>query len=235
MEIFTEEEFNVANDFELLEFECDCCKTIGTRTKKQFRNSRSKKRNKHYCCKKCQISAMMNTRGIEPAIELECLNCLSHFTRCKSKLPSNKKCFCSRECSVEYNSIPNKTCSYCSIQFFSKHTSAKFCSRKCQADARYDKNVSEWKSGKKNGWTGKTVSIREFVRKYLLDKFDNKCCKCGWCEIHPITQKSPLEVNHINGDATDCREENLEILCPNCHSLTFNFRALNKNGMRIRK
>lgn len=29
----------------------------------------------------------------------------------------------------------------------------------------------------------------------------------------------PLEVDHINGDAADCRFENLRFLCPNCHSL----------------
>lgn len=28
------------------------------------------------------------------------------------------------------------------------------------------------------------------------------------------------------------KEENLELLCPNCHSLTDNFGALNKNSTR---
>lgn len=37
-------------------------------------------------------------------------------------------------------------------------------------------------------------------------------------------------MHHINGDPTDNRIENLQILCPNCHSQTDNFR--NKNRVK---
>ena len=36
-----------------------------------------------------------------------------------------------------------------------------------------------------------------------------------------------LELHHINGNPTDNRLENLQILCPNCHSKTNNFRGKN--------
>ena len=55
---------------------------------------------------------------------------------------------------------------------------------------------------------------------------DHKCENCGrseW-EGNPI----PLELHHINGDRNDNRIENLEILCPNCHTMTDNFRGSNK-------
>lgn len=43
----------------------------------------------------------------------------------------------------------------------------------------------------------------------------------------------PLEVEHIDGDATNNSEENLTLLCPNCHSLTRTYRGANKgNGNR---
>jgi hypothetical protein len=29
-----------------------------------------------------------------------------------------------------------------------------------------------------------------------------------------------LEVDHVNGDRTDDRLENLRLLCPNCHAVT---------------
>jgi len=58
--------------------------------------------------------------------------------------------------------------------------------------------------------------------------YHNKCEKCGWGEINPITNRIPLEVHHIDGDCTNNRIENLQLLCPNCHSLTSNFGSVNR-------
>ena len=58
--------------------------------------------------------------------------------------------------------------------------------------------------------------ITEGLKRY-------KCEKCGnsgeW-----MGQKMTLELHHINGDHFDNRLENLQILCPNCHSITDNYR-----------
>ena len=49
---------------------------------------------------------------------------------------------------------------------------------------------------------------------------------CEHCNLD-IWQGSPipLEIHHINGDNTDNRLENLQLLCPNCHALTNNYRG----------
>lgn len=51
----------------------------------------------------------------------------------------------------------------------------------------------------------------------------HKCEICGKTEWNgkPI----PLELHHINGNHSDNRLENLQILCPNCHAQTDNYRG----------
>lgn len=61
---------------------------------------------------------------------------------------------------------------------------------------------------------------------YLKEEREWKCESCGLSEWQG--KKLPLEVHHINGDHWDQRRENLQILCPNCHSLTENWRTKRK-------
>lgn len=61
------------------------------------------------------------------------------------------------------------------------------------------------------------------------------CQFCGWGERNPITGKVPLALHHIDGDCTNNTIGNLQLLCPNCHSLTDNFGSLNKNSKRFHR
>lgn len=80
---------------------------------------------------------------------------------------------------------------------------------------------------------GKT-SISNHIRRYLFDKYKNKCARCEWGEINLHTGKIPLEVEHIDGIHTNNIETNLILLCPNCHSLTGTYRSLNNGQGRPR-
>jgi len=52
------------------------------------------------------------------------------------------------------------------------------------------------------------------------------CDNCGISEW--LGKPISLELEHINGNNTDNRLDNLKILCPNCHSQTPTFRRKNK-------
>ena len=120
-----------------------------------------------------------------------------------------------------------KTCLNCGKEQIGAQQ--KYCSNKCQLDFQRKDYISRWKNGEESGLRGqKDLSVH--VRDYLLEKYNYHCQKCGWGEINPTTGRIPLEIHHIDGDFRNCVESNLEVLCPNCHSLTPNFGFLNREG-----
>ena len=108
---------------------------------------------------------------------------------------------------------------------------------------KYDIDVSHF-TGK--GWNRNLV-FKPFVEKPLKEilvkgstyqsyKLKRRLLKEGVkqhkCELCGLTlwnnEKIPLELHHVNGDNTDNRLENIQMLCPNCHALTDTYRGKNK-------
>lgn len=98
-----------------------------------------------------------------------------------------------------------------------------------------------WNQGKRYRLINKPKPLEEILKEnsfYNSHKLkqrliesglkEHKCenPNCGLTEWlgKPIT----LELHHINGDHNDNRLENLQLLCPNCHSYTDTYRAKNK-------
>lgn len=130
------------------------------------------------------------------------------------------------------NQIVKHICQNCGKEFEHKYSSHnKFCSLKCQGEFNKKEKIKEWlnKPEKYNGsWS------YAFIKNYLLEKHNYKCEKCGWGKENSYTHTIPLEIHHIDGDCTNNREENLQLLCPNCHSLTETFGSSNKNSKRYK-
>lgn len=180
--------------------------------------------------------------------KLICEECGKEFTS------KRKKRFCSRSCSAKstnrkrrhstesklktsatirkrLHSDPisevytDQFCKNCGKEITTVTVKKEFCCMRCKFEYERAEKINNWlKEPEKYN----THYILDFIRDYLIEKSDNKCSKCGWSEVNQFTCKIPLQIHHIDGDCTNNRIENLEVLCPNCHSLTDNFCSRNK-------
>lgn len=121
----------------------------------------------------------------------------------------------------------SKICLRCKNQFFPSHHFRKFCSRKCFLESKQIERTTRLENHQ-------TLDSRQY-RKRLIEQFGAKCMKCGWSEINTITGKCPIELDHIDGNSLNNEFSNLRLLCPNCHSLTPTYKALNKGNGRSKR
>lgn len=152
-----------------------------------------------------------------------CLEC-GHFTK-------NPK-FCSSSCAAKYNNreypkrkVQKSYCKNCGAELNGKKVRNKFCSTECHIQYKNKVYIKKWIGGEVSG--GHPSKMSAYVRNYLIDKASGKCERCGWNEVNPYIGRSLLEIHHLDGDRSNNTLENLVVLCPNCHSLTENYRAMN--------
>ena len=128
--------------------------------------------------------------------------------------------------------LDNVTCKSKRKWIQSKIDSGKFNFKKYKQN---QKEKHPFSSKNKDYIEDKDYFIKGNTRKagYLIKKrlfrlgWENKCAICGQLPEHN-GKELVLQVDHKNGDATDNRLENLQIICPNCHSQSLNFAGRNK-------
>lgn len=146
----------------------------------------------------------------------------------------NKNKFCSHSCSALYNNLKKlkkqKFCINCNKPC--KKNADKYCSKICQHKFNNQKKLEDWRKEKWDGLGETKKYLSEVIKNYLLEKYNNSCKNCGWNKINEFTKKVPLNIHHKDGNYRNNKEDNLEVLCPNCHSLTETWGGRNKGKGR---
>lgn len=165
--------------------------------------------------------------------------------QCSEDIPNGRK-FCGSSCAATYNNrvYPKRTngrtkpkCLNCGNTIEHERYNRKYCSNKCQGELRAKIRTDEVNTLIENSdfeLLGKKASIDRLSKKYLIEKYGEKCMKCGWNEVNEWTEIVPIELNHIDGNPENHKMDNLELVCPNCHSLT-EFNKSRGKGRKWRK
>lgn len=107
-------------------------------------------------------------------------------------------------------------CENCGKEFQAYYSSTgKYCSSECSAEAKSKKVYELIKIGDPSIMRA-SYSPRS-AYKYIMKEQNNKCAICG---MQNIWLSKPLRfiIDHIDGDASNNRRENLRCICPNCDS-----------------
>ena len=110
-----------------------------------------------------------------------------------------------------------------------KRYALKFnCYRTNQAGRGYHKKPNKRKIPIEKILNGETPQYQTFKLKLRLLEDGIKEYKCECCGLSEWNGKPiPLELHHIDGNRTNHKLDNLQLLCLNCHAQTDSFRAKN--------
>lgn len=220
-----------------MKFTCTCCSPSKSYSNRDHLNRHRKKFDPTF---KSFTQVVAERYGED----ILCLTC-NEAIPVKKRIRNKASKFCSHSCRAKSvnrtreiysrkdrlgRKVVKTTCVECNGNFAARNERQTFCSTDCRTDANAKGYITRWLAGE----PCTTVGLSKVIRRYLFEINDSKCQQCGWNERNPVTDNIPLQVDHINGDSTDHRPDNLRLLCPNCHSLTPTFGAINPNKGRQR-
>jgi hypothetical protein len=208
--------------------------------------------NPKFCSRSCSTTVANRTKPKRRAVagtwcEVTCHYCGAAFQKLKRNALRGVV-FCSASCaskaywSTQQPANKHALICPCGKSFQTRDPRQRCCSTVCgrryakrMRDQAYPAYIAAWLGGEPVLEMHVNGQINRHIRRYLFEKYGSRCTKCDWAQVHPITGRVPLTVEHLDGDWKNNSEDNLTLLCPNCHSLTLTFGSLNRGRGRPRR
>lgn len=124
-----------------------------------------------------------------------------------------------------------RVCRGCGAEL-SKRSQKLYCGNACQALTRRDASTKLWLE---SGQASVGTRHGHYIRHYLAAAQSGCCAICGgantWLGL-PLA----FVLDHMDGDPTNNRRENLRLICPNCDSQLPTYKSRNRgNGRAFRR
>jgi hypothetical protein len=115
------------------------------------------------------------------------------------------------------------------IYYAKKNKGRKFCSNKCNGEYIKSKKLEHYLNNQSEYCS--VQSGIKFLKPHILQE-QNNCCSI--CSIENEWNGKPIVfvLDHIDGDASNNKRENLRLVCPNCDSQLDTYKSKNKNSAR---